>query len=284
MPELLSAGTDRGFSMLGTGIGLGLSGFSLRPAFAGFTPAKVAGVMAWLDGSDYGSIQQSLGGNNSTADGDPVGAWLDKSGNGRHFVQSSGTNKPALKTNVINGRSVVRFDAVNDYMDATGLTNTPASIHIFIVAKSEANSAYRRPLTWQSQSGTAWPLYAIPMYSGGVNFDVRSSNGQELDGGVFRATTTISSFFGFEFTYQANTKEGKIFKSGSLLATSSNASHDTLVASNKFARLGSGGVLATPASGYWGGDIAELIIFDSLKTGADLTSLRDYLTLKWGTY
>lgn len=270
--------------MLGVGIGLGLGGFTIRPAFSGFSPAKVAGVMAWLDGSDYGSLQQSYGGNNSTADGDPVGAWLDKSGNGRHLIQSSGTNKPTLKTNVINGKSVVRFDGVNDYIDSTGFSSTPASVQIFIVTKSEANSAYRRPITWQSQHGTAWPLYAFPMYSGGVNFDVRSTNGQELDGGVFRATTDISSFFGYELTYDATSKQGKIFKSANLLATSTNASHDTLAADNRFLRLGSAGLLSTPAGGYWDGDIAEIIIFDSIKTGSDLTSIRDYLTSKWGNY
>jgi hypothetical protein len=270
--------------MLGTGIGIGLSGFTVRPAFSGFSPAKITGVMAWLDGSDFGSLQQSYGGNNALADGDPVGAWLDKSGNGRHFIQSSGTNKPTLKTSIINSKSVVRFDGVNDYIDSTGLSSTPANLHLFMVVKSDPNSAYRRPFTWQSQTGTAWPLYATPMYSGGVNFDARSANGQELDSGVFRVSTDISAFYGYEFTFEDSGKQGEIYKSKTLLGTTSNTSQDTLAGSNKFSRLGSGGVLNTPSSGYWSGDIAEIVIFDRLISGADLTSLQDYLTTKWGTY
>jgi hypothetical protein len=40
----------------------------------------------------------------ATATNDPVGAWLDKSGNGRHATQATGTSRPTISATALNGK------------------------------------------------------------------------------------------------------------------------------------------------------------------------------------
>lgn len=66
----------------------------------------------WLDADDQSTITIATG----------VSEWRDKSGNGRHFTQTTTANQPALSTNTFNGRNCVRFDGSNDV-----LTRVPES-------------------------------------------------------------------------------------------------------------------------------------------------------------
>lgn len=45
----------------------------------------------------------------ATATNDPVGAWLDKSGNGRHATQGTGTARPTISGTTQNGRRTIAF-------------------------------------------------------------------------------------------------------------------------------------------------------------------------------
>jgi hypothetical protein len=124
--------------MIGTGIGLGLSGYRL-PALA-FSPANVSGLKLWLDAADSSTMLQSSGGAAVSSNGDPVGVWLDKSGNPYHATQSDGTRKPSFRTNVKNSRSVLRFDGSNDSLQIPGSASFLKFLHssnatVFVAAK-----------------------------------------------------------------------------------------------------------------------------------------------------
>jgi hypothetical protein len=65
----------------------------------------------------------------ATATNDPVGYWRDKSGNGRHLTQSTGTSRPALRAANINGKRSVTFDGVDDNLwRSQGLTSDDLSM------------------------------------------------------------------------------------------------------------------------------------------------------------
>ena len=49
------------------------------------------------------------------SDGDPIGTFVDQSGNGR-TMSSSGTNRPAWKTGISNGQPAYFFDGLNNYV------------------------------------------------------------------------------------------------------------------------------------------------------------------------
>src|SRR5262245_37132262 len=102
-------------------------GLAAARRFAGaskaFTPADVSGLVVWLRADALG-----------LNDGDPVGTWTDGSGNGRDLTQATAAKKPTYKTNIVNGKPVVRFDGVDDRLKAAGFTwNQPE--HVLAVLK-----------------------------------------------------------------------------------------------------------------------------------------------------
>ena len=55
----------------------------------------------------------------STVNGTGITSWNDQSGHGNHATQSIAGNKPTYQTNMINGRPVLMFDGVDDWMGIT---------------------------------------------------------------------------------------------------------------------------------------------------------------------
>lgn len=60
----------------------------------------------WLDAADPSTITVATG----------ISEWRDKSGNGRHFTQTTTASQPDLSMGTFNGANCVRFDGVNDVL------------------------------------------------------------------------------------------------------------------------------------------------------------------------
>jgi len=71
---------------------------------------------------------------------DPVGVWADKSGNSNDVVQT-GSNRPLLKTNVLNNLPIIRrVDANTEYLEGPGvLASNQQDLCIFIVGFTDDN-------------------------------------------------------------------------------------------------------------------------------------------------
>ena len=82
----------------------------LRPRDTAFTPRSISGLALWLDASDSSTLFQNSDGTvPATATSDPVGAWLDKSGNGRHAVQATAGSRPTISATTQGGRKALAF-------------------------------------------------------------------------------------------------------------------------------------------------------------------------------
>ncbi len=78
---------------------------------------------AWYDPSDLTTMfQDSAGTVPVTADGQPVGKILDKSGNGNHATQSTAAQRPLYKTS--GGLHWLQFDGVEDSLSTTAFDLT----------------------------------------------------------------------------------------------------------------------------------------------------------------
>lgn len=78
----------------------------------------------WYDPSDFSTMfQDSAGTTPVTAVGQPVGKILDKSGRGNHASQSTAAARPVLQQDG-NGKYYLSFDGVDDFISATGMTQT----------------------------------------------------------------------------------------------------------------------------------------------------------------
>lgn len=101
------------------GLDFGLMSLAARQRKDQFSPSNLPGLVAWYDPSDLSTLFQDTAGTVPvTSNGDSVGLMRDKSGNGRHMVQSSLASRPLYETDGTYHR--IRFDGINDGFVATG--------------------------------------------------------------------------------------------------------------------------------------------------------------------
>jgi len=81
---------------------------------AEFSPSDISGLKLWLDSDDPSTITKDVN--------DFVSQQDDKSGEGNHVVQATGSNQPKLIADGKNSRDILRYDGVNDRMKVSTFT------------------------------------------------------------------------------------------------------------------------------------------------------------------
>lgn len=217
---------------------------------------SIAGQQLWLDAADPATwFQDDAGTTPAVSDGDPVGRIDDKSGNARHATQATGTRRGALKLAVQNGKPVVRFDGVDDYLTfATNFTLGTA----FVVANFTG--------------GATFPTF---------NAILASTTNQ----GVFRGAPGTTSW-----RSNGPPTDGVL---GATLAVDGVTTLN-LVTLSAF-HVSDGTVVPLTLAGYelgrdsaddtraWQGDLCELILYDTALSAGNRALVRAYLKAKWGT-
>jgi hypothetical protein len=108
---------------------------------------------AWYDPSDLATLFQDAAGTIPvTADGDPVGLMLDKSGNGFHASQSTTASKPVYRTN--GALHWVRFDGVDDAL-ATGTAAISGLNYSMLASAANADAASPGPVFATDNDGAS---------------------------------------------------------------------------------------------------------------------------------
>src|SRR3990167_9701390 len=100
-------------SRTGSGLRRGLlGGFSYAEQILATSPAL------FLDAGLSLKWQESTRTTPAGTDADPIGAWDDLSGNGRNVLQATNGLRPLLKLAIQNGKPIVRFDGLDDYLQS----------------------------------------------------------------------------------------------------------------------------------------------------------------------
>lgn len=136
---------------------------------------------AWYDPSDLTTLFQDAAGNTPvTADGDPVGLMLDKSGNGNHASQSVAARRPIYRTD--GSLHWLEADGVDDYLVHTAalteastvmaacerLPGGRVDVHgLFTV--TPANAQIKSNLCIKSKGSEAWGTYAGGWVNTGIS-------------------------------------------------------------------------------------------------------------------
>jgi hypothetical protein len=227
---------------------------------ASFNPLSLSPAL-WLDASDAATLFQSNGGAAATADGDPVGYWMDKSGNGLHFAQTDPIKKPLLKTAIKNGKNVVRLDGVNDYLINNTLSSSVTSLWIFAAFRvGAATTQY----VWDTNaSGVYRPIL---LYDGGNcnwqgNYKTRAVNETVIFGINYKANPNIVYANGSQVTGLSGTATTPGATTGMVLGT-----------------------YYSQSVFFMGGDFYEIIRFHGSLTTQNKDDLFTYLNSKWGVY
>ena len=80
------------------------------------SPDTLAGLTMWIDGTDTNTLLNASAGSVVTTDGASVAMAKSKGSINRCLYVASSTFQPVLKTGVVNGKSVLRFNGVNSLM------------------------------------------------------------------------------------------------------------------------------------------------------------------------
>lgn len=221
-----------------------------------FNPRSVRNLAAWYDFSNLSSLTISTG----------ISQANDLSGNGHHLTQGTGANQPSSQTGVRNSLAIARFDGSNDILDTSawmiGTTST-----CFLVFKPVTISGLNRDyLTGPGGDNTK---VHITFYSTGLT--KMSMYAGALPG--TGASITPSSNTWYMMTSQFN-GSSSFLRSGRSQILSGNAGSNSWV---NGIRLGAaaGGVCHDS-------DYAEVIVYSSVLTAAEIDVVEAYLAVKWG--
>ena len=242
--------------------------------------APVAGYKLWLDAADTSTI---------TASGGDVSQWDDKSGNASNFTQATGANQPKTGTRTINSKNVLDFNGSTDFMSCPSSTTLFKYLHsttggtVFFVGFVDNSSTIR---------------VMISTGNGSTNIGVASSidDSNQTDINIYRGvssnvtarslnTNTITPSAAFYLTTKFDggnaTAANRIQES--LNGGSFNGLNDL---TNAASSANSAGNLTLGAdfvgNSPYNGVIGELIIYEGILSGGDITSVQNYLANKWG--
>lgn len=241
-----------------------------------FDPLSLSPAL-WLDASDTATI---------TATGGQVSQWRDKSGNSRHVSQSTGTAQPQQVASVLNGNSVVQFDGADDYLWNTQPFMWAAGrANIFVVLKAPAQSDTR----WlgEGSATSTRPLY-LPAQQ--ARFATNAGLTEHLS--AFYRDDNNNIFLGNQesFLPEVFQDDWKIMiwrDTGNRI----DAYTDGQTQSKSYSRAGRtmtldrfaiGSVLRSAASNHMQVEIAELLVYTSLLSDAEINEVCSYLASKWG--
>lgn len=245
-----------------------------RLLFSGgaFSPLSIAGLALWLDGSNTASLWQDTAATTPvTADAHPVGRANDLSGNGNHVTQATDTKRPLWKAAIQNGRGVLRFDGVDDFLAVTGLVNTSQTL--YAVARPTALPANNNYQLNGAQAAGGYLYFGVGNEAGVIEtYNYVASNTPLIASYSFQANTpylwTLHGADGGAWALEMN---------GVQTATTGTSGAYT---TNPTFRLGTGNATGNFAPI----EIGEILRYQGDHDQATRAKVTSYLNAKWAIY
>ena len=234
------------------------------------TPDKLPNLAAWWSADSI-----------TVGDGNPIETWTTNNNEYLYVTQPIADCRPILVNNVLNGKPVVRFDGVDDYLDGGDILNIGSEgATFFVIAKSNvSNAAYISKSLYGNQPNR----YAIEydaQWSEGFLFlhhDNVTNNSIETEKNPFGNNEMIT------VTVNNANKTNALFINGFLIDSKAISG---LAMSSPFNFLIGGynntlGFTPPQDEYYLDGDIAEIIIYDRPLSQLERQEIENYLRLKY---
>jgi len=208
-------------------------------------------------------------------DGDAIGTWADDSGNAHNFSQATASKKPLLKKadNGINGHNVLHFDGVDDEFESGAKCSnfiTTTADTFWVVFKILSIDSNATPYVQNNDAAIRFSVYR---------------------GLVFRSAPTALSFTN-DYVHYPYAAVVSISTSIAYIARARHSGDDVYLALNGGSEASSdspgvssnisGAVASIGTSAHI--DIAEIIVFNSALSAADMQVVDAYLKAKYATY
>lgn len=210
-------------------------------------PDSLTGLALWLKADAI----------NGYSDGQALPSWNDSSGNNRTFTQANGSQQPAYKTSIINGKPVVRFTAASS-QTMTNATNfsTPSTV---IYLSRQTGGANARILSGLANN---WLLG----YHGGYKRQAYFNGWVSL----IHESLTDTNWHVYASTHNGTISQA--YEDGNLFASGPNG----IQGPNGLALVGSSGT-----SEFSNADIAEVIVYNRVLSETERKKIERYLVHKY---
>ncbi len=199
-----------------------------------------------------------------------VTAWADASGNGNAYNDhGTASKRPTLVVGDANGLDVVRFDGTNDYLEGTGVSYQAQTVFVVFKANSALQSSSDLAQIWgHDNSGIQLALETRPGSGGPGKYSVDGNsnrtgkvglNGERYDGALKNPFSPTAWQYD-EYTIVAL----QMSAVGPVITTQ-------II-----------GDLIAPANHNFGGEIAEVIVFNStIDSDVEKLRINNYLGEKY---
>ena len=209
----------------------------------------------------------------ATATGDPVGAWLDKSGNARHATQSVSASRPTISATAQNGKKQLSLASTQGNCLSTSSLTLSAPYSLIAVVSS--------------------PSRRIGTFAGsGTNSNTQFGDGSATYSGAYYGASRIASVvygsapiaIGRAQVFSAVASSGTLPSALSMWADGVGGVAGTVFAGSPAPDNALGGPLQIGATGTssWGGTVCEMIAYSKSLTVAERQRIERYLAAKWG--
>ena len=214
-----------------------------------------ASLALWLVAEDAASI---------TPNGSTVSQWNDKSGNNRHAAQATAVNQPTYTLDGLNGKPVLTFDGIDDFMSVPDFNN---AVSLALIGSGGGAAA---PLI----SGAAPELFSPVWNTNGASIQYRGRTDTTSRQVNLGAATNVFSI-GFVSLDAANS-EVRLSGNGGAQTSFSQTINSADTTINTLGRDFQG------VTQFADGRIPEIVVASSLLSTTDRQKLEGYLAWKWG--
>jgi hypothetical protein len=223
-----------------------------------FLPSDIDGLELWVS-ADVGTFSDVGGTIPAVADGATIGAWGDRSGNGRNPVQAAGAKQPTLRLNIQNSLPIVRFDGADDLLQVLFALNQPEQAFIVTINRGLANTEGVFDGSINNRMLMFVNIASMDLFAGAVltGFPV------PIPGTAYMATCL---FNGAASSVSLNSGAPSVGNVG--------------VANAGGVALGGRG-----GDAFWGpSDIAEFLVYSVALTADEVDQVETYLNDKWAVF
>jgi hypothetical protein len=224
----------------------------------------------WFDAFDALTVYQGEDCTTlATVNTHTVGCWQDKSGGGKHALQTTADDRPTYTTNGPSGKSVLSFPS-NDFLSEGTFSSDGVRLSTFAVASTGSGASYKRIINneanWFVGVGPT-TNYFSSFYGNGVTWGTVADHGGN-------AALTVGTFY--VLTSVTDGTNDSPFVNGTDVGQRANAmtafSDGYHIARNQ----------TVSYSQFWDGNIGEIAVYKLDLSTNDRKAVEKYLGDKWG--
>ncbi|MEO9966834.1 MAG: T9SS type A sorting domain-containing protein [Reichenbachiella sp.] len=206
-------------------------------------------------------------GTDCSTDGCNISSWTDRSVNNNLFVQSNGSDQPALASNSTNYNPSLTFDGTDDHMDGPSFDATKNLSIMAVIKQTTALSNH----IFAEATDVNDTQFSLSLASDKLEYYGELTGN---DAKVSGASDVGSSprLIGAHVDNVLNTTirlDGASDGTGTLAAEPTNTAVASSIGTWNF------------EGNFFDGDIAEIIMYDAELTGIDLQKVESYLAIKY---